>query len=44
MEKCEEYMYSNALNIFSVTIGPFEKYIPHNDEQNANAIAAQQMD
>lgn len=25
MEKCEEYMYTNALNIFSVTMGPFEK-------------------
>ena len=24
MEKCEEYQYKNSLNIFSITLGPFE--------------------
>ena len=25
MENCEEYQYKNSLNIFSLTLGPFEK-------------------
>ena len=25
MENCEEYQYKNSLNIFSITLGPFEK-------------------
>lgn len=25
MENCAEYQYKNSLNIFSLTLGPFEK-------------------
>ena len=25
MENCEEYQYINSLNIFSMTLGPFDK-------------------
>jgi len=25
MENCEEFQYKNSLNIFSLTLGPFEK-------------------
>jgi hypothetical protein len=25
MENCEEYQYKNSLNMFSLTLGPFEK-------------------
>ena len=25
MENCEEYQYKNSLNMFSLTLGPFER-------------------
>ena len=34
MENCDEYQYKNSLNIFSLTLGPFEKA---NKEQNDQA-------
>jgi hypothetical protein len=27
MERCEEYQYKNSLNIFSLTLGPFENIV-----------------
>jgi hypothetical protein len=27
MENCEEYQYINSLNIFSMTLGPFDKEV-----------------
>ena len=34
MEKCEEYMYNNSLNIFSMALGPFEKFIESSSLKN----------
>lgn len=41
MEKCEEYMYRNSLNLFSLTIGPFEKasdQLPNANAANENEV------
>ena len=36
MEKCDEYMYNNSLNLFSMAIGPFEKLPTDQDKKNAS--------